>query len=207
MKLAILFSLTALALSAQPAINFAGTPVKAGTPATITATLAGSSGANITALEFFVNLPAGVTAVSATPGIALGSGKQLTCQMTTGTTIFGCVVWGGISVLSDGGMASITFTSPTGPVSVAPTGLLGANAAADSPGVTIAAGPPIGIVTSPCDVNGDGKTDNTDVIAVITQALGAAPKISDINGDGRVDIIDVVRVAIAAGGGACSTRP
>lgn len=45
------------------------------------------------------------------------------------------------------------------------------------------------------DVNGDGKVDISDIVALINQIAGTASyPYADVNGDGRVDISDIVAV-------------
>jgi dienelactone hydrolase len=61
--------------------------------------------------------------------------------------------------------------------------------------------PPI----SPCDVNGNGSTNVTDVQLCANQAIGvSACAAGDVNGDGQCSVVDVQRVVNAALGGQCN---
>lgn len=58
---------------------------------------------------------------------------------------------------------------------------------------------------APCDVNGDGQTNVSDVQETINVALGlAAPSgFEDVNGDGQTNVSDVQQVINGALGGSC----
>lgn len=57
---------------------------------------------------------------------------------------------------------------------------------------------------SPCDLNGDGVVDATDVQLAISQALGSSPCTNaDLDGTGTCNVVDVQRVINAALGQAC----
>jgi hypothetical protein len=64
---------------------------------------------------------------------------------------------------------------------------------------------PISSGTSPCDVNGDGRTSASDVQLAINQALGA-PCTADVNRDGRCSGSDCQLVINAALGLGCASR-
>ena len=66
---------------------------------------------------------------------------------------------------------------------------------------------PISVASSPCDVNGDGATNVSDVQAEVNQALGISACANDINQDGSCNVIDVQRVVNAALGGPCVVGP
>ena len=60
------------------------------------------------------------------------------------------------------------------------------------------------VISSACDLNGDGVVNSIDVQIAISQALGSAPCGSaDLTGDGVCNVIDVQRVIDANLGGAC----
>lgn len=60
---------------------------------------------------------------------------------------------------------------------------------------------------SPCDVNRDGSTNNSDVQAAIAQVLNQATcGAADVDKDGKCTVMDVQRVVNAAAGGACSAH-
>lgn len=123
-------------LVAQPRLTLTAGPAVAGQPVTLTVSLSGSTGANLAALQFF--LPA-IPDLAVSPGsAAVDVGKTVTCA-TVGES--GCIVAGGLSLLTDGPVALLTFQAPTGPLVLPLVKLLGANPAGDSPGIPITAGP------------------------------------------------------------------
>ena len=64
-----------------------------------------------------------------------------------------------------------------------------------------------GTPSSPCDVNGDGSTNVSDVQLCVNQSIGAAAcTTGDINKDGVCNVIDVQRDVNAALGGQCVTQ-
>lgn len=58
--------------------------------------------------------------------------------------------------------------------------------------------------TSPCDLNGDGVVNATDVQIAVNEALGLSPCTMDLDGTGSCDIADVQRIITAALGGPCN---
>jgi hypothetical protein len=61
---------------------------------------------------------------------------------------------------------------------------------------------------SPCDLNGDGVVDSSDVQIAANQAVGAAAcTTADLTGDGACTAVDVQRVVNAATGSACKVGP
>jgi hypothetical protein len=60
---------------------------------------------------------------------------------------------------------------------------------------------------SPCDLNGDGLINSTDVQIAINQALGAACTNADLVGNGQCNVVDVQRVINASMGASCKTGP
>jgi RHS repeat-associated protein len=65
-------------------------------------------------------------------------------------------------------------------------------------GVAVTAGAHPGTAVSPCDINGDGLTNATDVQLVINEALGKSAPANDLSGDGQVNAVDVEVVIRAA---------
>jgi uncharacterized repeat protein (TIGR01451 family) len=57
---------------------------------------------------------------------------------------------------------------------------------------------------SPCDINGDGFTDVTDVQQMVNQALGISPPGSGLNADGVVNVVDVQKSINAVLGLGCT---
>ena len=66
--------------------------------------------------------------------------------------------------------------------------------------------PPLDATTSPCDVNGDGQVNQTDVNLALTAALQGAAS-PDLDGNGVCNVIDVQRVIDAMNGGVCRIGP
>jgi hypothetical protein len=59
---------------------------------------------------------------------------------------------------------------------------------------------------SPCDLNGDGVVNFTDVQLAVSQALGTtACRTADLIGTGSCNVVDVQRIIVAASGGSCRT--
>jgi hypothetical protein len=44
---------------------------------------------------------------------------------------------------------------------------------------------------APCDVNGDGAINATDVQRIVNEASGVAQAVDDLNGDGRLTVTDI----------------
>lgn len=196
---ALIFAVTALA---QPTITATAPVVRPGGTATVTVSM---TGANSVALQFFISQIAGVSYAVA-PGAIVTAGKNLDCgvSLTPSPALYGCVVSGGVAPLTDGVIAKITFPAPAVGTYPLPISLqLGASATADP--VVISAGPPLNlIVTSACDINGDGKVDSIDSTLAIQGAISRVIAASlDLTGDGVVNVVDVQRVIAAANGGTC----
>jgi len=167
--------------------------------------LSGSSGANISGVQFTVPAPGGSTVVMAGAASTAAS-KQVTCnQAATGTLPLTCIAVGlNNATFSDGVVAVLTVTLPnpivqgltwTMPTIVAST--VGAQVTATS------AAP-----TNPCNITGSGTVGTADMTASISQALNAAVSCVDLTGDGVCNIFDVVRVVIAAQpSGVCKVGP
>ena len=58
----------------------------------------------------------------------------------------------------------------------------------------------------PCDLNGDGSTNLTDVQQILTQALGLARAVNDLNQDGVTNVVDSELVIKAAATQTCSSH-
>lgn len=205
--LLFLTQLLTVPLSAQPVITLTAAPVRMGGVATITVTLSGAAGAPpsaaLAAVQWF--FPARPGLIFPSPGAATtAAGKGLVCAPTNGR--YGCIVSGGQTVLADGILATITLPAPASPDTFDLVGLLGCNAAGDSPGIAIVSGPPLTIVPiNPCDLNGDGTITLLDARNLIDQIEGVLPGLSDLNGDGKTDVVDLQRVVNAIVDGVCRT--
>ena len=196
-----------------PTLLISASPVRPGGTASLAITLSGS--ANIAALQWSMpTLPAGATVTAGFATIA--ASKSVVCQSNTAPSASGmtCIVYGGSTVLTDGVLATVTFPVPalvpqtTGSavLTINLSGALGVNAAGDSPGIPITAASSYLVpVLSPCDINGDGKTDLLDVRNLIDQIEGVMAQTSDLTGDGATSILDLQRVVNAVVNGTCRT--
>jgi hypothetical protein len=192
MRLTLLLLAASLCAQAQT-LTLNGPPVRVGNQTTLVVTLAGTSG-SAASLQWFTPSIAGMTATVAS---GLATAKNLICQVDAG--LFGCVLSGGATTIPDGIVAMITLTPPAGATPLPLTGVLGSNPAGDSPGIAIASGPLFTLnPISPCDVNGDGKTDDKDIIHVRDEIEGVIPPTTDLDGNGKTDVVDLQRVIDAA---------
>lgn len=218
-----LFFLAALTCWAQPSISITGpATAKIGDTVTLSVNLTGSTGAGLSGVQFNVPVPAGLSAISG--GVAIGPAttaamKTLNCTAASwGDVAPICVVVGlNQTALSDGVL--MTWTAKVlsaGPASLPVAGVIGTSGAGKA--VIVAAAPPATVtVASPCDINGDGKTDISDILSYLnsyvfaagaTAACTAAAGTADLNGDGACNVIDLQRISNAAApSGACVTGP
>lgn len=196
--LLILFALT---LHAQTiTITGPGTAPAGGT-ATLTVSISGTAASNPTILQWSMALPSGWTIGTPATTSSDPAGDQVYCFLPI------CMLAGTATKLSDGNVGTIPVNVPNnaaiGPVTIPLSGLF----AADANGFNInglLAGTPytITVSPSPCDVNGDGQINVTDVISVIMGAIGKSScPITVANGGCTVST--VMFEIIAASGGAC----
>ena len=74
--------------------------------------------------------------------------------------------------------------------------------------VTLSPGASSDSAASPCDLNGDGKVDATDVQMAISQVLGTtACTNASLTGNGQCNVVSVQRIINASLGGACVVGP
>lgn len=199
-KTCIVGLLLGVAAAAQPALvlssNSPTTPPNK--PITFTVTLSGSAGSNISALEFALPFPN--SSLTSTTTL---TNKTLTCN--SNTTL--CLLYGlNSTALADGAIASFTWTPLSqGSFTYNISNITAATSAGAS--ATAIAGAAFSLtITSPCDINGDGKIDVNDLTAYITTYVfpsGGAPPTSPI-GSGFA-IVDLQRIAIASATGTCTT--
>ena len=175
--------------------------VPAGGSATLTVSCTGCQAQSVTAVQWTITLPAGVSLgapVAASAWAAAGNSGY--CNPANGT----CIVAGGTAVVADGAVATIPLTFATaGSDSLALSGLFAA-AEINGAGVNVngmISGSPAAIkVLSPCDLNSDGVVNTADVQILINAALGiTACPISGIT----CNLVAVINEIIAANGGAC----
>ena len=206
-RLVILLILLAASLSAQTlTLSLAGpTSFKPSGTVIMNLNLSGSSGQNISGVQFTVPAPGGTTTVVAGAASTAAS-KTVTCaQQTTGTLSLTCIVVGlNNTAYADGIVAVLTTTLPnpivqglswTMPVVVAST---------TGTAVTTASSAP----DNPCNLTGSGMVGVNDMVASITEALNPASTCVDLTGDGACNIFDVIRVVLAAQpSGVCKVGP
>lgn len=92
----------------------------------------------------------------------------------------------------------VYFGSTWGPRCRAETFAISLNPSATAPPPTAA---------SPCDLNGDGFVDSSDVQIGTMQVLGTAVCSADLNSDGKCDVVDLQRIINASLGGICRVGP
>ena len=199
----LLTLLLAVALYGQTTtVTLTGPPtVPAGGSATVTVSMSGSSGQSVTALQWSLTLPSGVTMGAPTAASAWSTaGDAATCNPANGT----CIIAGSQSVMADGVVATIPLTFGAAGSDPIPLGSLFAAAVIGGAGVNVngmTPGPLYSIkVLSRCDVNSDGIVNAADIQLVINAALGlgACP----LSGT-ACNLVAVVNEVIAANGGAC----
>lgn len=206
LKAYALFAVAAAAVAAQTTTVTVTGPVSvvAGNVATLTVSMAGSSGQNIAAIQWTLTLPAGVSLGAPTASAGwTAAGDAAYCNAAAGT----CLVAGSLTVQSDGAIATIpvTFAATVTPgiLAIPITGLFAA-ANLGGAGVFVngmTASTPYTIkVQSRCDLNGDSVVNAADVQIVINAAIGATScPLSGVS----CNLVAVIDVINAATGGAC----
>jgi hypothetical protein len=146
-----------------------------------------SPSVNVAGLQWTLSLPSGQMAPPTVGTVATAASKTLNCNG------FKCLVVGvNANVIGSGTVAQAVITAPTtpGPYIVAAINVVGANLSANAVTLTTLPGATF-TVTTPTDVNGDGKVDITDLQLDISQILGlTACGLGDVNGDGSCDVLD-----------------
>ena len=209
-KVAILLTVLAAALAAQPVLSITGpnANVRAGSTVPLTVSLSGSTGTNIAALQFSIANPGG-TITCAAGSAAVAAGKTATCTSTATNLIL--LVYGmNANVIADGPVAQLQLTlpisAPGGSEPEALSGLVAATAAGDSASIT-AASPFVLSTVSLCDITADGKVDTQDALAMVAYIMTGAGSAPDLNGDGKVDMVDLQRLVNASLGQGCRVGP
>ena len=180
-----------------------------------------------TVLEFTLGATRDFTAATAVAGaVATTAGKQITCSAFNATaSTLTCIVWGlNTATLANGVVAQVTLT--LSPATTAATEALTLTNVTGSDvagllirptmvGATFPVTPAIPPM-APCDMNGDGAVNLTDIGLVVAQALagGASCTTGNLLKDGCT-ILDVYREVLAAmpvtvgiaGSGICRTGP
>lgn len=174
--------------------------VPAGGSATLTISCTGCQAQNVTAVQWTVTLPSGVTMGSPTAaGAWAAAGNAAYCNPANGT----CIVAGGTAAVADGAVATIPLTFATAGSDSLPVGGLFAAAVLGGAGVNVngmAAGAAAVIkVLSRCDLNSDGLVNSADVQLMVSFALGQASCPSGY----ACNLVGVLNEIIAANGGSC----
>lgn len=212
MRLAIVLLLVTGALAAQTATLTPTGPasIAQGQTATLTFTLSGSTGQNLSAIEWTLAPPSGLTLGAPTAGTAsTAANKAVLCNPSTGLCVAvpgdaGSPPVVGVGPYSDGVVATIsaTFSGPTGNLSLPLTALLGSSTTATALTVSAGASLTIAITPSHCDFTGDGKVDYTDVVGLANAVIGNSTCPASFTAGCSLKNIEAV--AIAAGTGVCS---
>lgn len=213
-----LFAIAAIAcatLHAQVTVSVTG-PATARPGATITLNVnaAGTTNTGAAAMQWQLGNPAGFSETVADGPTATAAAKSHTCAAAA-TSNF-CVVYGLTSaVIGNGVVATYSVTIPataaSGSVSFPLSGVVAANATGttglNSVSVPVTLGSPYTLsVLSKTDINGDGKTDVSDLQILVTEIVAAQSTpsacVDDQNGDGKCDVLDIVIIVlkILAGG-------
>ncbi len=215
MRSLLSFFLFSALLSAQTSTLSLSGPAIVAPSGSITVAVTLSGTGIPAASEFVIQAPADVTSMTAAVGpAATAAGKGISCAPLTAGSLH-CVVYASNqTTMAAGVIANVTATLVAAPVATTETFTLvapevEANLAATA--ITATVGPALIVpVRSPCDLNGDGKVDNVDTLAIVNWVLGiSAPPTgfhSDMNGDGKSDALDVQIIANAAAGQACTGK-
>jgi hypothetical protein len=172
----------------------------------MTVSVSGTGTSNLSAAQFTLALPSGVSAGTPTITPTLGSANY---QFGCGPSSLICLIApiGAFSPLADGTLATIplTFSStvPLGNQSITLNSIFTADKNGMSINGTIAGSPyVVKVVPSPCDLNGDGTINVVDVQIAFSAVIGTgACPISLANGGCTAGT--VVQEVLAALGGAC----
>jgi hypothetical protein len=216
MKTLALLLFPVFLLAQSPALTLTG-PVSAtaGSSVNLSLALSNSAGQGVTALEYTVTPPSGLTLSVATPGAAsTAATKTLYCAPGNATCI--ALGWTGgttptvtNTAYSDGVVSTFTLTVPAstapGTVSVPLSNLAGITTA----GILVSGGITSGAtytlkVFSPCDVLQSGTVTGADVQAMLNGSLGFSS--CPFSGPGACSLQNVIAVLIASNGGTCTLQ-
>ncbi len=199
MKKLILFLFCVGSVLAQSLSITAPAKVKAGTIAGFSVDL--TPGTPVAGLQWTFNYPAGVPGVSWNTGAAsTAAGKSVSCAPPSASQI--CLSIGfNTTNFGAGQIATASIPIPLairGPITFSLTNVIGSDASGNA--VAVTGGTATVTVTSPFDINGDGKVDSMDLGIVISQILGVTPcTTADFNGDGVCNVQDALLLVVDAG--------
>lgn len=197
-----------IAAGQSQTLNLAGptSRVAPGANVTVTMNLAGSAGKNLAALQSTFTITPPIVATIAAGAAATVATKAADCN--TGPAAPICLFIGdNANLWSDGPVATLTFTMPTTPVTIALAGIVGASNA--GAGVPVTSPGPFTVSVLNCSVTGAATVTATDEQVENDVAVGKLPQNQgvDLNGDGLVNAIDAQRVANAKNGQGCNVGP
>jgi hypothetical protein len=208
-KKLLLFAIaSAMFAQTPPSLTFTGPPnTPLGNTVTVTASVVNTGTTSLAGLQWlFTALPAGVS--FGAPTVAAANG---TFTPACGSPVLICLIVNETAskTLVDGALMTfpltIASTATPGPVTINSTGtIFGVMTNGTSVNGITAGAPYVLTILSPCDVNGDGVVNLTDVQAVINGDLspGTSPcPISATNGGCTLQTVQYVIVASL--GGAC----
>lgn len=186
----------AAGLVAQVTVSIGGpASVRPGQQIPITVSIAGDAPAGV---QWSVTLPAGWSGPVVAGSAAAAAAKRVYCN-PAGLV---CMVLGSnANAIGAGEIAKYAIAVPAaaapGPASIALFGLLAATADGTVIGTTNGGLYNITVLAK-SDLNGDGKTDQIDVLLMVAEIVGGGPCVDDQNGDGRCDLLDALLVVRAA---------
>ena len=201
MKLLIPSLIVSLAATAQPAVQLilGNASVMEGTAGTTTLALTATTGNSPAALEFSVTYSADVTGVTVAAGTAdTTANKTLACGTATPTSIT-CIVYGiNQTLIANGPVATVAFTTVKTPASRSESLGIGNTTASSATGTVITSGGTGGTLTilSIYDLNKDGAVNSADVLLMLNEALGIT-SCTDKIGDGLCNVGDVMLEVLA----------
>ena len=210
---------SAAALASAQTLTYTGPAnVPLGSSATLTLSIAGSAGQNVSGLQWTTTLPAGVILAPlpivppalAALGYTAQCGPTAICIMVdVPPATVPPAPPAVITPLTDGPVVTVSAYFPVtmGPAAVSfpITGIV-AGAGTGGQDLSVTAGPVFTITTrSPCDVNNDGLVNIADVKAVLAGVDGTGVCPITVPNGGCTQL-QVLAVVIAAAGGACTIR-
>lgn len=207
----LLLSLAFAAIGlAQTTLTLTGpASATAGASVPLTLSIAGTSGQNVSGIQWSIVGPTGLSVTSATITASPAAlGKGLYCSANNAV----CLEIGDSSTsalsnnpwTADGTIATfqvaVALNTPLGATTVPLSGLFAVSTTGSAITMTSGTAYTLTILQSHCDFNGDGKVDSTDVLAAINAVLGRASCPSILASCSLLTIWDVLQ---AANGGAC----
>ncbi len=200
----LLAILAALPLFAQDTLSVTATAAQRGQVSDITIRKTTQSGTPASSvLQFKVDWPTGVFSSTTTEigAAALSAQKVIACQANL------CVIHGpNQSTIPDGIVAIFHATvAANAPNNFNLTNSGAVDGTKDGLPITVTINPTasVSVLSSKCDINGDGQINLTDRDVILSQVLGQVAATSDLNGDSQVNVLDLALVIKGVVTGAC----